>query len=331
MGLSLYQPAETRKLTLLSRYFVAKQPSLQELRKNPTFKESRAEEEEFFRTGIWSSLNADLKDRLGTAKLTAFLSDRLTQFIQDKFVLALGFEIALSNAILPRRLPSLIGEINESYAAVVEAERALHDKPSDDSAFKLLQRCTKFAAAVAGYSIGTADHESLAQAQKKVFSKFRSDILATVPQFVPFEKSSNDVGKKNYEEPTRLTDEIDLVDGDNGAAKVVRLRLDLNDTRAEIDKYVFPPFLPRSADSFFFRRAITRELPHSVPFGAKRKLILASLTRWPQLAVDCLKAVRPLVRNTISSLIEEHFGRFEQGPLRGFVAFVLVPPPLLRP
>lgn len=34
---------------------------------------------------MWSSLEPDLRKRLGTAKLSAFLSDRLTQFIQDEF------------------------------------------------------------------------------------------------------------------------------------------------------------------------------------------------------------------------------------------------------
>lgn len=124
------------------------------------------------------------------------------------------------------------------YAAVVEAERALRDKPSDDPAIELLQRCTRFAAAVGEFSVGTLDHEVLVQGEKKAFKNFHCDILATVPQFIPFEKSSKEGAKQDYKETSWLTDDIELVDGSEVDAKVVRLRLDLDDTRAEIQKCV---------------------------------------------------------------------------------------------
>ncbi|KAI5479945.1 hypothetical protein MNV49_002235 [Pseudohyphozyma bogoriensis] len=268
---------EKQKHKLLHGYFCTKQPNADALRKNPSFSESRHLEEAFFRQGIWGNLPSDIRNRLGTAKLTAALSDRLSHFIADK-------------------LPSLIAEVNELWASVVNEIRGLPSPPSQDAAFELLNLCVAFTSEISEYSRASPDHLTLVQEARKTYEQFKHHIQATVPELIPFETGRE--GGEDYKEPEFLSDGIELPTGSENAS--ARLRLDLDGTRHVI------------------KSVLGRELPHNVPYEAKRQLILKSTASWSALSFDCLDQIRPLVIATVDKLINKYFGRFGSG-LRGVV------------
>lgn len=66
-------------------YFCTKLPSVADLGRNLSWEDARAEEKNFFDTVIhWKNSGRDMRDRLGTAKLTAFLSRQLGAYISEK-------------------------------------------------------------------------------------------------------------------------------------------------------------------------------------------------------------------------------------------------------
>lgn len=66
-------------------YFVCKQPGAADLKLNNSFAHSRAAEKTYFNTTTpWSTLPFDIQAKFGTDKLTAFLSERLSQYISEK-------------------------------------------------------------------------------------------------------------------------------------------------------------------------------------------------------------------------------------------------------
>ena len=63
-------------------WYCVKQPGTAELRESITWEQARQNEREFFhRTPPWSTVEFDLKERLGTEKLSAALGQRLFDLI----------------------------------------------------------------------------------------------------------------------------------------------------------------------------------------------------------------------------------------------------------
>ena len=72
---------------LVNGYFSTKQPGAADLGKNLSFEAAREAEKNFFLSKEpWSSLPAELQRRLGTPKLTEYLSNKLSSYIKQKWV-----------------------------------------------------------------------------------------------------------------------------------------------------------------------------------------------------------------------------------------------------
>ncbi|KAL8280533.1 hypothetical protein RQP46_007181 [Phenoliferia psychrophenolica] len=264
-------------------YYSTKLSNAEELLANPSFAAARQAEEQYFsETKPWSTLEVEHKSRLGTKKLTDALSQLLQQYIREK-------------------LPGLVAEVNQSLAEVRNQIRALPAPPSADASFELIQLATRFTTTIERFAAGSAAHKSLVQGATQQYQAFKKEILTTVPYFVPFEKSSKDSRKDSYVEPSFLETEGVTAAATKAAGADARLRMDLDDVKTII------------------KEAVTRELPFCVPFDAKKSVILLAIQSWKELALECLNEIRPLVVDAVTQTVEDHFGRYSQGPLRGAV------------
>lgn len=84
---SCLELVEGRRHQLAYGFFVTKQPGTEDLAKNLTFQKARSAEAKFFdRVEPWMNLAPHVKRQLGTRHLVAFLSDRLGNYIAEKYV-----------------------------------------------------------------------------------------------------------------------------------------------------------------------------------------------------------------------------------------------------
>ena len=68
-------------------WYCVKQPGPSELRAGITWEQARQNEREFFqRTPPWSTVEFDLKERLGTEKLSAALGQKLFDLILKRYL-----------------------------------------------------------------------------------------------------------------------------------------------------------------------------------------------------------------------------------------------------
>lgn len=68
-------------------WYCVKQPGTAELRERITWDQARENERNFFqRTAPWSTVEFDLKERLGTEKLSAALGQKLFALIVKRYV-----------------------------------------------------------------------------------------------------------------------------------------------------------------------------------------------------------------------------------------------------
>jgi len=151
--------------------------------------------------------------------------------------------------------------------------------PTTDIILMITAFCDDFKGAV--YADGI---KSLAQQNRTRYLSFKRDIRATAPDFRPF------VGHMNYARPADPGHESDCISAWNPKVKP----LDLCDVKKVI------------ADS------IGWELPHNVPFEAKKVLIEQFTNLWTSPALSCFNDVFNNLSNIVQSLGTKHFARFKQ-------------------
>ena len=59
-------------------------------------------------------------------------------------------------------------------------------------------------------------------------------------------------------------------------------------------------------------RSRTRELPHNVPFRAKKALIEETIVTWPRLVRSTFLEMSPIVEAAVMAAIDQHVGTFSQ-------------------
>ena len=131
--------------------------------------------------------------------------------------------------------------INTMRQATLLQISQLPSPPSSEPVIQLLRICTAFSTDLEGFGLGsTAGHEKLVQELTRLANKFRLDILATVPIFIPWtdEQIKKDPLKKNYREPK----EISATEGDVSvdSAEPARMVQNLDDMRRQIIALVLP-------------------------------------------------------------------------------------------
>ena len=89
-----------------------------ELNERITFEAARDSEEAFLQTGTWQSLSFEVKQRLGTRKLSARLSVLLGDLIKQKCVQIEGCRGSDEPDTMPLRLPDILHKLREEQRSV---------------------------------------------------------------------------------------------------------------------------------------------------------------------------------------------------------------------
>lgn len=137
--------------------------------------------------------------------------------------------------------------INTMHQATLLQISRLPSPPSAEPVIQLLRICTAFSTDFEGFGVGsTAGHEKLVQELTRLANKFRLDILATVPIFIPWtdEQIKKDPLKKNYREPKAISETEGDVSVDS--AEPTRMVQNLDNMRRQIIALVLSfsaPFL----------------------------------------------------------------------------------------
>lgn len=147
-----------------------------------TWEEARTEEEKFFAlTAPWSSLDAGLREHLGTSNLTARLSIILSALIAKRFVTSLPPALCVIELFI--RLPELQEELQKLIQQTEEALRSLPKPPSADPLGEILHMISAFVQDVSTHVEGTSNPQGLLQAIRPAQVDFKKAIRSTAPNF----------------------------------------------------------------------------------------------------------------------------------------------------
>ncbi|POY75200.1 hypothetical protein BMF94_1832 [Rhodotorula taiwanensis] len=253
---------EVRRHQLAHGFFVCKQPGTEDLAKNLSFQDARAAEVDFFKSEEpWNTLAPHIRRQLGTGHLVAFLSDRLARYISEK-------------------LPQIRSDLVTSLNSVHNALKELPPAPSSDPVGELHIRLAALARDLDSLMQGTPGRADLVQAKNREDQRYKADIRATRPVFVPFTASDEEETLRAAWEQQHRSTSGDSVDA---------LRMDLDALQLHIKEHK------------------GREVPLNTPYGAKTSLMVRAMTQWPILSNELLERMRGPVNDSVSALIRRHF------------------------
>ncbi|KAJ1301437.1 hypothetical protein OPQ81_008695 [Rhizoctonia solani] len=262
-------------------WFCVKQPSPSELEEKLSWGEARQREQEFFSTTQpWATQSLSVRRHFGTARLTARLSEILSDLIQN-------------------RMPSLIQEIQRLTQSTVEGLRALPAEVSEDPAGTVLNLVMDFHREVSTHVEGIPDSGGLVQQFREASTKFRNSIRGSAPCFRPY--------KKKYDKDQKYSmPRVDFIVEEDGDA------LTQYEPAPNWDLY-------EEDVNTMARNAITRELPNNIPFIVKRKLIKRFLSLWEGPTTVLLEDVEHILRAYMQKLVDYSFGQHSYGGLHNAV------------
>ncbi|KAI0066060.1 P-loop containing nucleoside triphosphate hydrolase protein [Artomyces pyxidatus] len=253
---------EGRRRPLLHGYYCTRQPDDDERERGISPTEARQAEAAYFdQNAPWST--STHKHRFGIKNLAATLSPLLEKVIKDS-------------------LPNIYEKATE-YLRACEAELARLPKAvTGEPASFMLNLVTSLCSDFGELAQGGPGSEGLVQESRLVFNKFKHEIRATTPNYVPSRKDESELWFEN-----RLDEEEE----DQTSAASVPFFLD--DMRAHI------------------MGSITRELPNNVPFSAKVTLIKAFQEKWDDAATRCFSSVVAETEQALLTCAKIKFGRWD--------------------
>ena len=68
--------------------------------------------------------------------------------------------------------------------------------------------------------------------------------------------------------------------------------------------------------SFYFARAVSRELPNNFPFIVKKRLIITAVEGWSSPSKKLFEVTRNELHRRIKEVIEDHFSQYTHGRLK---------------
>ncbi|KAG8776904.1 hypothetical protein FRC12_000633 [Ceratobasidium sp. 428] len=270
---------------LAKGWFCVKQPSPSELEQNLTWQEARSREEEFFKTrDPWSSQMITVRQHFGTTRLTA----RLSEILSDQ---------------IATRMPSLLDEIHRLNQFTIENLRALPAEVSDDPAGAVLNLVMDFHRDVVTHVEGIPDGDGLIQQIRQAQDKFRQAIRRSAPDFRPFKRPTNDEEKANA---PKMPEVVFLKEEGSFEIEDISNRTLFEDDVSKMSK-----------------EAVTRELPKNVPFIVKRKLIKGFMEMWDGPTATLLEDVERILSVYMRRLVDTFFKQHSYGGLHNAVGAII--------
>lgn len=280
---------------LTNNWFCVKQPNSSSLKQGISWREARAQEDEFFSmTAPWCELDPSYQKYLRTRNLVARLS------------------IILSD-LIAKRLPEIQEELQNMLDATEKQLQGLPKPPSGEPFGEINGMMHKFATDLQSRMFGVANkdgREGLLQQIHPVHEEFRKAIRNTAPDFRPYEHRER--RGKTFEKPDFLAHEEDDGDGDvlSGSEST-----DSGDSESRI---IYIDQVLQYAT-----RSRTRELPGNFPFVVKQAMISECTQAWERPARQLCSQVYSLVHAEVKAAVIEHFESYGQGILAQTLKVIL--------
>ena len=189
----------------------------------------RDNEKAFFEAmAPWSKLSPRWKERMGTEKLSAALSDCLLAFIGQKCVIVLEKERHAHC-----RLPSLVEQINIQNNGISNALTELGDPPSNNYQGDMISMIDTFTTGFQHCADGRSGYETFLQDVMASYEHFRAEVWATAPRFLPFTKSQLNARPKGA---GTVGDIDEIKDERLGTSGKKGKEMDLDDVRQHIKR-----------------------------------------------------------------------------------------------
>ncbi|KAL4066183.1 P-loop containing nucleoside triphosphate hydrolase protein [Scleroderma citrinum] len=265
---------------LANNWYCVKQPSSHDLSLGITWADARRQEEEWFTTNQpWRNLDSYHKSLLRTSKLVERLSNILAELIA-------------------KRLPEIQEEL---YKVLQQTEKELAELPQPPSSNPLgdvLRVLDEFKKELSQRVEGTPDADGLLQTIRPHNAKFRREIYATAPYFVPWKKS--EAARHGTPDATFLyNEEEDKDDQDEDEGIYIDEVMD----RAQISR--------------------TRELPDHYPFVVQKMYIAEFVKKWQQPTVDLFDAVYAILKKDVERMVNSHFAQMGRGGAKQSVMMIM--------
>lgn len=206
------------------------------------------------------------------------------------------------------RLPKLKEQVQAKLAECIQQMSKLPAEVTVDATTEILSRISSFCADLRGDVYGLNESKDFVHRTQSAFRTFKLTIRGSAPDFRPFTNPSA------YLPPSPPPSESDELDGDSQAvypqgspAKPISL----DEVRTVIKEYECPIHHIRiSLKQTHVIRSIGWELPHNVPFEAKKRLIKRFIDQWPAPAQSCFDEVLHILSAFVDANIRKHFEQF---------------------
>ncbi|KAF9524508.1 P-loop containing nucleoside triphosphate hydrolase protein [Crepidotus variabilis] len=183
--------------------------------------------------------------------------------------------------LIEKSLPSLRGRVDEKLQQCLTDLEGIPPLPQGHPSTEVLMRITNFCRAI-NDAVSGEKYKHFVQSNLVTYSKFKSEIIATAPEFRPFEGSA-----LSLEKTRRCSSCITFVPGSQTEARgldIVRNRIKLS---------------------------ITWELPGHIPFEVTKNLLHDYIDLWAEPTLDCFQAAKATTTQLLIKLLQEYLGQYK--------------------
>ncbi|PWN34203.1 uncharacterized protein FA14DRAFT_173905 [Meira miltonrushii] len=306
---------EGKKFPLLHGYYVLKNPSSAQLKKEGySHKNARDDEKGYFKKEPWHSLNAGTKQRLGSKQLGKQLEKLLEKLIQDK---------------LPQTIETVRKLSAETNEELFHLPKEVPEAAAIQHLHMLLQ---KLSADVKATLRGDEKPEVFALPLKLLAILFRQKIYKSRPFFQPFtkdEQTMKGIKIKIGDDVEDLFDDEELASDYKAASESKPEDEDgkLNKwiKKGEIYKMQVPQYnLDLSTIQNILNDCALERLPGNISWEIKERMMKKAVKFLPDFSSNLLKDTIGLLKSTVKLVTNQHLDSFSNSLLCGRVTEILL-------
>ncbi|KAG2158748.1 P-loop containing nucleoside triphosphate hydrolase protein [Suillus bovinus] len=267
---------------LVNHWYCVKQPGSQLLKDGISWAEARKQENDFFTlTQPWSTVEPQYQKFMRTSNLTERLSTILSELIA-------------------KRLPDIHKELYNILRKTQDEMRQLPKAPSTDPVGEVWNIIGQFSKQLFQRLEGTPDKDGILQTIRPHQQAFKRAVRSTAPQFVPWGKGD----ARQLPVVDFLTNEEDEPQGPQG---MVPSAPSPRSPTPQSEEIYIEDVLNHA------QRARTRELPDNYPFIVQQTYIKEFTEKWETPSQILFDKVYDILKNDLSVLVNEHFGKMGRG------------------
>lgn len=188
--------------------------------------------------------------------------------------------------IIKEALPKLKEDVHAKLQEVIQRINALPEEVTVDATTEILNRISKFCTDLQGEVYGLNDDKKFVHDSREIYHAFKVAIQCTAPNFRPLENPLEYAALL----PPRVEVEEAIADFRDDVQLGAPIGL------LEVRQVM--------------KDSTGWELPHNIPYEAKKRLIKRFIDQWSTPAQECYDAIISILSNTLDEKTEKHFGQF---------------------